>query len=325
MRAAVARAAVVCMALAVLPTLSEAQRKLPVAPPSRADSLLARGRLRAAEDVLYAAADASPRAPAARGELGRYLASRASFVIADILFVEALRFGADTPSIAQAMMAVAPFRPAVDRRRIPGVRLPAAEAAREAARLAARATRVGAIPGTPVTVPMIFITDGRAIGSFEVRGLGGTSRAVLDPSVQGVLIAHADDPVLKPRNFGPTSHGAPLLIPELVIGERRLRGIEARVDRDVAEGEIRIGIDVLWPLRPAFDERQGTMSLSPDAPRRVPVGAVQVPMALGFPGIWLIPVVGEAPIRIASPYGRSLLRASRWWWDGPQATIVVER
>ncbi len=303
---------------------------LPVAAPSRADSLLARGRLRAAEDALYAAVDAAPRAPAARGELGRYLASRARFVIADILFSEALRFGADTPSIAQAMMAVAPFRPEVDRRRIPGVRLPAAEAAREAARLAARAPSAassasGAITGTPVTVPMIFITDGRALGSFEVRGPGGTRRAVLDPSVQGVLLARADDPALTPRSFGATAHGAPLLIPALWIGERLLRGVEARVDRDVAVDEIRIGIDVLWALRPAFDERAGTMSLSPDAPRRVPEGAAQVPMALGFPGIWLVPVVGEPPIRIASARGRALLRASRWWWDGPQATIVVQR
>lgn len=318
--------ALLIVALAASPAL--AQRALPVAPPSRADSLIARGRLRAAEDALYAAVDAAPRAPAARGELGRYLASRARFVIADILFGEALRFGADTPSVAQAMIAVAPFRPEVDRRRIPGVRLPAAESARERARLAMRAERSapsGAVTGTPVTVPMTFLTDGRAIGSFAVRGPGGTRRAVLDPSVQGIHIARADDPALTPRAFGPTAHGAPLLIPELWIGERRLRGLEARVDRDVAEGEIRVGIDILWALRPAFDEREGTMSLSPDTPRRVPEGAVQIPMALAFPGIWLIPVVGEPPIPIASPRGRALLRVSRWWWDGPQATIVVQR
>lgn len=58
---------------------------------------------------------------------------------------------------------------------------------------------------------MIFLTDGRAIGSFEVRGAGGTARAVLDPAVQGVRLARADDPALKPRSFGATAHGAPLL------------------------------------------------------------------------------------------------------------------
>lgn len=309
------------------PARTTTPRALPVAAPSRADSLLARGRLRAAEDALYAAVDAAPRAPAARGELGRYLASRARFVIADILFGEALRFGADTPSVAQAMMAVAAFRPDVDRRRIPGVRLPAAEAQREAARLALRAERgdAGPLSGTPVTVPMIFLTDGRAIGSFEVRGAGGTSRAVLDPAVQGVRISRADDPALKPRSFGATAHGAPLLIADLWIGERRLRGVEARVDREVPEGEVRIGIDVLWPLRPIFDERAGTVTFTPEARRRVPEGAFQIPIALAFPGVWLVPTVGEPPVAIASARGRSLLRASRWWWDASEATIVVHR
>jgi hypothetical protein len=325
-----------CLVFGASAAAAQARPDLPVAAPSRADSLLARGRLRAAEDALYAAVNANPRAPAARGELGRYLASRARFVIADVLYAEALRFGADTPSIAQARMRVADFRPELDRRRIPGVRLPAAEAAREAARVAARdAARASREPReprpaandarAPFTVPMILITDGIAIGSFEVRGPGGTRRAVLDARVRGLLVSSAADSALAPRAFGATTQGAPLLVPEMFIGEQRLVGVPARVDREVPEGEVRVGFDVLWPLRPAFDEREGTMTLSPDAPRAVPDGAIQIPFALGFPGIWLVPVVGEAPVPIASARGRALLRASRWWWDGPAATIVVDR
>jgi len=324
----VALAVRVGVALGACVSAAPAQADLPVAAPSRADSLLARGRLRAAEDALYAAVSASPRAPASRGELGRYLASRARFTIADVLFAEALRFCADTPSIAQARMRVADFRPEVDRRRIPGVRLPAAEAAREAARIALRAaTRPGreAVGGTPTAVAMIFTTDGRTIGSFEVRGPGGVRRAVLDSRVRGLLVSRADDPALGARAFGVTGQGAPLLVPELFIGAQRLVGVEARVDRAVPESEVHVGFDVLWGLRPAFDEREGSMTLSPDAARAVPDGALQIPFALAFPGIWLVPVVGEAPVGIASPRGRALLRASRWWWDGPGATIVVHR
>lgn len=320
------------------PLDAQARRPLPVAPPSRADSLLARGRLRAAEDALYKASNANPRNPAARGELARYLASRARFVIGDVLFAEALRFGADTPSVAQAMMSIAAYRPEVDRRRIPGVRLPAAEAAREAARLAARAdaaasTATGAAAATAasaasavtVTVPMRFTSDGSGIGTFEVRGPGGVRRAMLDPYVQGIMVGRADDAALAPRSFGATDDGAPLLIPELWIGARALRGVEARVDGRLAPDEIRVGIDVLWPYVPLFDERSGTMTLAAERARRASPDAVQIPIALAFPGIWMVPVVGESPVSIASPRGRALLRESRWWWDASQATLVVER
>lgn len=303
-----------------------AGRPLPVAPPSRAESLLAVGRLRAAEDALYAAVDAAPREPSARGELGRYLASRARFVIADILFGEALRFGADTARVAEALLAIAPYRPEVDRRRIPGARLSPAEAGRERARVEARGGRAdAAIAGAPVTVPMIFLTDGRGIGSFEVRGPGGARRAVLDPAVQGVRLARADDAALAPRSFGATGRGAPLLLPQLEIGARTLEAVEARVDPDLPPDEVRLGFDVLWALAPVFDERAGTMTLPAERARRVPGGATQVPMALGFPGIWLVPAVGRPPVPIASVEGRALLGGARWWWDASSATIVVQR
>ncbi len=302
-------------------------RTLPEAAPSRADSMLARGRLWAAEQVLYAAVDAAPRAPAARGELGRYLASRARFTIADVLFREALRFGADTAGIAQALMALAPYRPEVDRRTIPGVRLPAAESARERARLAARAVDTAAPVRTEMgTVPFAFARDGGAIGTFELRGPGGVRRAVLDSRVRGLLVARADDAALKPRSFGATGAGAPLLIDELWIGGLRLRGVEARVDPSVTDGEVRVGIDLLWHLGPLFDEVKGTMTLSTAGiARRMGPTAVQVPFALAFPGMWLIPTVGESPIALSSARARALLAMSRWWWDATQATLVVER
>ncbi len=298
-------------------------RGLPEAAPSRADSLLAVGRLWAAEEALYAAVDAAPRAPAARGALGRYLASRARFTIADVLFREALRFGADTPGVSQALMAMAPYRPEVDRRAIPGVRLPAAEAARERARLAAAdaptRTEVG-------TVPFVFAREGGAIGTFDLRGSAGVRRAVLDSRVRGLLVARADDAALKPRSFGATGAGAPLIIDELWIGGMRLRGVEARVDPSVTEGEVRVGIDLLWHLHPLFDEAKGTMTVSnAGTSRRMGPTAVQIPFALAFPGMELIPTVGESPMALSSPRARALLAMSRWWWDATQATLVVER
>ena len=298
-------------------------RRLPEAAPSRADSLLAVGRLWAAEEALYAAVDAAPHAPAARGALGRYLASRARFTIADVLFREALRFGADTPGVSQALMAMAPYRPEVDRRAIPGVRLPAAEAARERARLAAADAPMRTAVGT---VPFVFAREGDAIGTFDLRGPAGVRRAVLDSRVRGLLVARADDAALKPRSFGATGAGAPLIIDELWIGGMRLRGVEARVDASVTEGEVRVGIDLLWHLHPLFDEAKGTMTLSnAGTARRMGPTAIQIPFALAFPGMELIPTVGESPMALSSPRARALLAMSRWWWDATQATLVVER
>ena len=309
-----------------------------VAAPSRADSLLAHGRLRAAEEALYAAVAAAPYSPAARGELGRYLASRARFPIAEVLFAEALRFGADTAFIAQALMAIAPYRAATDRRRIPGVRMPAAEAAREAARLAALAPAVASssadsstVPATgtdaaEATVAFAFAADQRVIGSFGIRGPGGTARATLDPNVTGLLVPSADDPLLRPQRFGASGGGAPLLIPELWIGERRFSGVEARVDPRLEAGEVRVGLDLLWESRPIFDEVRGTMTLpASGVPLRAAPGATQIPFALAFPGVWLIPAPGVSPLPLESARVRAFLRGARWRFDAAQATVIVER
>src|SRR5690606_34336680 len=80
-----------------------------LAQPSRADSLLAQGRLAAAEAALYAASDAKPRDPAARGALAAYLASRGRFPIALVLFDEAQRFGADPARVNLARAAIRPY------------------------------------------------------------------------------------------------------------------------------------------------------------------------------------------------------------------------
>jgi hypothetical protein len=87
-----------------------------------------------------------------------------------------------------------------------------------------------------------------------------------------------------------------------------------------------VGLDLLWSLQPLFDEVRGTMTLSTSGTaRRAGPTAAQIPFALAFPGMWLVPTVGEAPIALSSPRARALLAMSRWWWDATQATLVVER
>jgi len=301
-------------------------------PPSRAESLFAQGRLRAMEETLYADVARAPRAPEARGALGRYLASRGRFTIAEVLFAEALRFGADTATVAQALMTIAAYRPEVDRRRIPGLRLPAAERERERARLASRAGEPG---DAPATVPFTFHTDGRTLGAFVIRGRAGERRAVIDPRVEGITIARADDAALQPQRFAgqrerPSTAGEPLLLPEVWIGERRIGGLAARVDPALPADEVRVGMDVVWTLELQFDEPLSTVTVpaaARAAPQAAPASAAvqQIPFALGFPGLWLVPQVGRPPVAIESPAARTLLRGARWHLDPRQSTVVVAR
>jgi hypothetical protein len=259
---------------------------------SRADSLLAVGRLAAAEDALYAEVTARPRAPAPRGALGAYLASRARFRIAEVLFEEAQRFGADRRAVQRAIAQMAPYR-------VP-------------------------VPAGPVTaVPITPVADPTALGGFAVRARRGGEEfsAVLDLRVRGVVLGRAAAEAFALR--GP--RGAERLA-ELWIGERRLEGLEATVDPQLSPRELRVGLDALWGLHPQIDARAGMLTLG----REPNVGSIsgpveQIPFVLTFPGLSLVPRVGSAPIALESRAGRALLSGARWQVDARTATLIVER
>lgn len=258
-----------------------------LAAPSRADSLLAQGRLAAAEAALYAASDARPRDPAARGALAAYLASRGRFAIALVLFDEAQRFGADAGRVNLARAAIRPY------------------------------TRAAAA-GPEVTVPLRPSRSPGLLGAIEVRAHRAADASVvadIDANVTGLVAGVAAATTLGARR------GRDL--DALWIGERRVARVPLRVDSALAADELRLGLDLLWAMEPLFDERAGTLTLG----RRAPSGATgrQVPWLLTFPGLQLVPQVGAAPLRIESAAGRALLRAARWQIDPRQATIRVER
>ncbi len=313
----------VLVALAMAPASLGAQR-VPPPLPSQADEFLSAGRLAAAEQVLYAAVEAAPRQPAPRGALARYLASRARFRIAEVLFQEALRFGADTALIARALVQMAPYRTPVDLRGIAGVRLPSAIAAREEMRV--RRGYVFTLAGPEAVVPMQPTEDGRTLLRFRAHGPHGAVWVTIDPAAEGVSIRSIGDSTVQAMTFGGRGPGAPVLIEELSIGERRLTWLDATIDPTVPSGELRMGLDVLWRFHPIIDERAGTMTLPlvSARPSAAP-GALRVPFVLRFPGLSLVPVVGQPPFAIEGPQGRALLRGTRWQVDPTTATVIVER
>ena len=71
-----------------------------------ADSLLASGKVAAAESMYYATSSARPRDAAARAALGRYLAARGALRIGAVLLEEARLFGGDSTSIARALAPI---------------------------------------------------------------------------------------------------------------------------------------------------------------------------------------------------------------------------
>lgn len=203
--------AVVLVVCANVAARAQAPRPaLPAAQPSRADSLLAQGRLAAAEEALYAASDARPRDPAARGALAAYLASRGRFTIALVLFDEAQRFGADAGRVQLARQEILPYH-------------------------------VAQAPGPAVTVPFATPTQPATLGAFTVRpGRSAASAftATLDPNLRGVVLGR--------RAAAAFSLDGSRRLEALCIGERRLARLEARVDSLASPDEVRVGLDVLW-------------------------------------------------------------------------------
>lgn len=307
-----------------------AAQRVPPPAPSRAAEYLAVGRLALAERELYASVAAEPREPAHRGALARYLASRGRFRIAEVLYGEALRFGADTAAVARGLAQMASYRAPAERRAIAGVRTPSAIVARERARSPRGAPLAESLDGPAVTVPITMTEDGRTLAFLwlTVRGASGDVlvRATIDPTREGVAVASADDPAFAMRAFGGRGAGTPVLMERLSIGERTLEWIDAYVDPAVPPGEVRIGIDIFWRLRPVIDERAGTMTLPFAGERTVaPPRASHLPVMLAFPGLMLVPSPGVPPFGVESAEGRAYLRGTRWRLDPANSTIIVER
>lgn len=259
-----------------------------LAGPSRADSLIAQGRLAAAEAALYAASDAKPRDPAARGALAAYLASRGRFPIALVLFDEAQRFGAAASRVNLARAAIRPY------------------------------TRAAAA-GPEVTVPWRASAAPGLLGSISVRAREdsvASMQAHIDPNATGLVAG-----VGVAARLGLRRGDA---LPALWLGARRLSDVPVRVDSTIGVDELRVGLDLLWALEPLIDERAGTMTLgrrTPDAAE----GATEIPWLLTFPGLQLVPRVGAPPLRIESAAGRALLEGRRWQIDTRRAIVLAER
>lgn len=256
-----------------------------VAVPSRADSMLAAGRLAAVEQALYAAADARPRAPEPRGALGAYLASRGRFRIAEILFQEAQRFGANPRTVQRAIAVMAPYR-------------------------------VQVAAGPVVAVPIVATTDRTALFSFPVQGARGESTALFDPRARGVVLGRtAAARFLIREGRVALQIGARRLVGLEATVDSLATPDEVRIGLD-ALWMLHPQVDERAGML--------TLGRAPDR-ATIPGRVEQVPFVLLFPGMLLVPRVGSPPFALESREGRALLRGSRWHIDTATATLMIER
>jgi hypothetical protein len=283
-----------------------------------ADSLLAEGKLAAAESAYYAEARAKPRNPTARAALGKFLAARGGTRAGVVLIDEARFFGGDSAALARALVPL--LARLGDYRELAALRpnvLTRAERAR-AGWLATR-TPEARLRDSVAILTYRPIADGSGIGTILVR-VGKTEfPAIIDPRVSGLVLpssARADV-----RTFGAQGRNTVAVADTMRAGGVVFSYVPVLLG--TADEKARIGFDVLAPYFPGFDPSRGLLTL-----RRVgrrspsPVG-VRLPALLDDNGMRLLINGRWFPFTASSP--SMLLATRRWIWDWKLGDVVLHQ
>lgn len=317
----------VVLTLAVLPAVARAQRAGALDDVARGDSLFRRGRVFAAESLYYDAARQSPRDPAARLALGRYLAARGALRIGAVLMEEARFFGGDAKTIGAELAPV--YARLGDYRSLaalPGSPLSAQERARAEWLRDHAPSSAG-----PDSAVVPYLPQGAAEGLGQVTlALGEQSvEATIDPTVRGLVLdtswsARTEVKSFTSRTATRQSGVSPVaVVGAAKLGELTLQNVPTRLAPTGSAGRARIGLDVFSDLAATFDEsaRRITLRRAGRVARAMPGDRL---LTLAMPsGVWLASQSGTASLAIDR--GRASLRGRRWTVDGRRGQIVVER
>lgn len=279
------------------------------------DSLLAAGRLAAAESAYYAASAANPRDPRARAALGRFLAARGGSRAGAVLIEEARFFGGDSIALARALVpiyerlgdyaALDSLTPNVlsgpERRRIRWLRDRAPQAS---------------FADSVVLSTYRPTADGQGIGTLLLR-VGKTELpAVIDPRVSGLALPATMRREL--RTFG--DENATLAVLDVArIGGITFRNVPATIAP--ANERVRIGFDVLAPYSPSFDPRRGIMTLRRTERRTRPRPGARIPALFDANGLRLLVGDGWQSSNAATP--AMILATRSWMWDSRRGDVVL--
>jgi hypothetical protein len=293
-----------------------------------ADSLLAAGRVTAAESLYYAASSASPRDPGARAALGRYLAARGALRIGAVLLEEARVFGGDTASLARALVPV--YRALGDYRALAALpKSPLSPPEQDRAEWLVTHPQTLEIEDSVAVMTYRPVGDGTGVGVVSIHLGERTIDALIDPRVSGlVLRGAAARRGGDLRVFGNDANGGVAVAPVLRIGGVTLANVAARIDTGAAPtGQrnavtARLGLDVLRRLAPTFDPRSSTLILRRSGQIAQTSPGTRSAMLLDETGMRLL-VRGRWESTTAHA-AALLLGTQRWSFDGRRGEVLFQ-
>jgi hypothetical protein len=290
-----------CLTLAVamtaasflLPRQAAAQQRYV----ARADSLLRRGRVFAAETLYYYAVRRAPRDPGARLALGRYLAARGALRIGAVLMEEARFFGGDPKTVGTYLAPIyARLGDYKALSALPGSPLPYAQRARAEW----LGQNVPSISGPDSATVPLAAGDSGSLGEVTIVIGGDTLQATIDPRVQGISLDTAWLRRKSVKRFAATFDndwrnigGVALAVD---VGPFTLANVPTSFAATGDSHRARVGLDFLGQLAPTFDPGAGTMLLrkSGRIDNRAP--GERIP-TLAYPGgLWLVQRDGVWPL-----------------------------
>jgi hypothetical protein len=281
-----------------------------------ADSLLAEGKLSAAESAYYAEARARPRSPVARAALGKFIAARGGTRAGAVLIDEARFFGGDSAALARALVPL--YVRLGDYKELvaltPNV-LTSAE--RQRARWLSTRPSEARLRDSVVLVSYRPLADGRGMGTVFVRVGKSEFPAIIDARVSGLVLPAAARADVRP--FGAQGRNTLAVADSARIGGVTFANVPVLIGSP--DETARIGFDVLAPYFPGFDPTKGLLTL-----RRVnrrspsPVG-LRTPALYDDNGMRLLIGGRWHPSTAAS--ASMLLATRRWIWDGKLGDVVL--
>jgi hypothetical protein len=286
----------------------------------RADSLLARGQLMAAESQYYAAVSARPRDPIARAALGRYLAARGALKVGVVLLAEARQFGGDPAVIARDLAPIyARLGDYASLARLLRSPLSPEERARVAMLVASGSTvRMDAAS----RVAWQPSDDAAPLGRVRLRISGRPVDAPVDPTGDEFLVAPSlAQTGLRPS--GPSRDAVTMGVADSVgLGEMTWTNAPARIG-SLPRGAASVGLGFLLRYAPTFDarERQLTLHSTGTVPRDL--AATRYPALFVAAGPFAL--VGGRWIALSSPEFRALSAGKRFTIDFRRGEIEVGR
>ena len=306
LRRAFARLAV-ATACCVAAAGAGAQDRRAIAEREQADLLLERGALVAAESVYYAAVRVRPRDPWARLNLGRHLLARGAGKVAAALLEEARFFGADASATTADLLAA--YESAAMWRAIaafPGGAVTSGDKARAEFLMTHPPTSVGA---DSVVVPL-EAGGSASLGRIALVIGGDTVRALIDPTVRGVLLDAASARRRGVRLFARDVGALRVAVVDSVrLGALALVNVPVRLVGSNDTTGARVGLDWLGTLAPTVDPRARTLLVRRQPGDARAVRGARVPIVMTGDG-WGLVLDGFTPL--ATPAGRALLGERRW-------------